>query len=97
MPVKMTASRRYYRRDDRREYRAGEGFVARDDREADSLVRTKKATRAAIDTADGTDDTAALRATYEATVGRRPFMGWNADQLRMKIGEYNRRDMRAEE
>lgn len=32
-------------------------------------------------------DVAALRAEYEALVGKRPFMGWTADQLRDRIRE----------
>lgn len=31
------------------------------------------------------DEIAALRAEYEAKVGKKPFNGWNADQLREKI------------
>ena len=31
------------------------------------------------------DDIAALRAEYQAVVGKRPFMGWGADVLREKI------------
>ena len=31
------------------------------------------------------EDLAALRAEYEAKVGKRPFMGWDADTLREKI------------
>lgn len=33
------------------------------------------------------DDLAALRQTYEAKVGKRPFMGWDAQTLRAKIAE----------
>ena len=29
----------------------------------------------------------ALREEYEAVVGKRPFMGWDADKLREKIAE----------
>lgn len=31
------------------------------------------------------DDLVALRAEYERVVGKRPFMGWKADELREKI------------
>jgi hypothetical protein len=31
------------------------------------------------------DDIAPLRAEYERLIGRRPFMGWDADTLREKI------------
>lgn len=33
------------------------------------------------------DDISALRGEYEAKVGKRPFMGWDADTLRAKITE----------
>lgn len=33
------------------------------------------------------NETAALRAEYEAIVGKRPFMGWDAAKLREKIAE----------
>lgn len=42
------------------------------------------------------DDVAALRAEYETTLGRRPFMGWDAAQLKDKINTYRRRDMVAQ-
>lgn len=31
------------------------------------------------------DDTAALRAEYEAMLGKKPFMGWDADELRKRM------------
>lgn len=31
------------------------------------------------------DEAAALRAEYEKTFGKKPFMGWDADTLRQKI------------
>lgn len=33
------------------------------------------------------DDIAALREAYEAKLGKRPFMGWDADTLKAKIAE----------
>lgn len=33
------------------------------------------------------DDIAALREAYEAKLGKRPFMGWDADTLKTKIAE----------
>lgn len=33
------------------------------------------------------DDLVALRAAYQAKVGKRPFMGWDADTLRAKMAE----------
>lgn len=35
--------------------------------------------------APGADDMAALRAEYQAVVGKRPFLGWGAETLREKI------------
>jgi hypothetical protein len=32
-------------------------------------------------------DIAAFRAEYEARFGKRPFMGWDADELRKRIAE----------
>lgn len=36
----------------------------------------------------GKDDLTALRAEYEATIGKRPFMGWDAETLQQKISEH---------
>lgn len=33
------------------------------------------------------DDIAALREGYAAAVGKRPFMGWDADELRKRLAE----------
>jgi hypothetical protein len=33
------------------------------------------------------DDVAALRAEYEAKLGKKPFMGWDADELRKRMAE----------
>lgn len=35
----------------------------------------------------GGDDLAALRAEYAEKIGKRPFMGWGAEELRARIGE----------
>lgn len=40
---------------------------------------------------------AALRSEYEVALGKKPFMGWDADTLRAKMQEYLRRDMQADE
>lgn len=32
-------------------------------------------------------DIAVLRAEYEAKIGKRPFMGWDADTIRAKLAE----------
>lgn len=37
--------------------------------------------------APASDDLAALRAEYQAKIGKRPFPGWGADVLRTKIAE----------
>jgi len=42
---------------------------------------------APIKAAPQPDETAALRADYERIVGKRPFMGWDAEMLRAKIAE----------
>lgn len=39
----------------------------------------------ASDEASSAGDIAALRAEYEATLGKRPFMGWDAATLREKM------------
>lgn len=36
---------------------------------------------------DATDDLKSLRAEYESVIGKKPFGGWNAEQLRAKITE----------
>lgn len=33
------------------------------------------------------DDIASLREAYKAKIGKRPFMGWDADTLKTKIAE----------
>lgn len=43
------------------------------------------------------DELTELRGEYQTVVGRRPFMGWNADTIRDKINSYRTRDMRAGE
>lgn len=35
-----------------------------------------------------TEDLVPLRTEYEAAIGRRPFMGWDADTLRQKIANH---------
>jgi len=36
------------------------------------------------------DDRAMLRAEYEKLLGKRPYMGWDADELREKIAEHRK-------
>ncbi len=43
------------------------------------------------------DEVADLRAEYTEQFGKRPFMGWSADELRERMGKYLRRDMRPED
>lgn len=38
------------------------------------------------------EDLSAVRAEYEATVGRKPFHGWNAETLREKIAAHKADD-----
>jgi len=38
------------------------------------------------------EDLAAIRAEYEAAVGRKPFHGWNAETLREKIAAHKADD-----
>lgn len=40
-----------------------------------------------VKAAPQSDENAVLRAEYERIVGKRPFMGWDADTLRAKIAE----------
>ncbi|MEO9230378.1 MAG: hypothetical protein ABI216_15740, partial [Devosia sp.] len=43
----------------------------------------------AIASAPSNKDAQALRAEYEIVVGKKPFMGWQADELRKRIAEAN--------
>lgn len=104
MSVKMIASKRYYRLEERREYAPREAFLARDDAEADRLERTGKAVRAqavaaseALAIPKTAEDIVALRGDYETMVGKRPFMGWDAAQIREKMASYKRRDLKSPE
>lgn len=45
MPINMIASRRFYHKDDGKEYVTGQGFKAKDDRDADRYERQHKGTR----------------------------------------------------
>jgi hypothetical protein len=46
---------------------------------------------------DAPDERTALRAEYQERLGKRPCHGWSSDELRERLGEYQRRDMRAED
>ncbi|APZ53130.1 hypothetical protein [Salipiger abyssi] len=48
--------------------------------------------RAASEPEDTPDEMAALRAEYEAVIGKRPFYGWDAETLRAKISEHEAED-----
>lgn len=91
-------------------YRSGDAFEATD-KDAGLLERIGKVTRGKVN-ANPTDlpaepevseepapldEMAELRAAYQTQFGRRPFMGWDADELRERMGTYERRDMRAED
>lgn len=39
------------------------------------------------------DDLPTLRSEYEAEVGKRPFMGWDASELKARMATYRRRDV----
>lgn len=39
------------------------------------------------DPAPAADDLAALREQYQAAVGKKPYHGWDADELRKRIAE----------
>lgn len=39
------------------------------------------------DPAPGTDDLTALREQYQAAVGKKPYHGWDADELRKRIAD----------
>jgi hypothetical protein len=45
--------------------------------------------------AEQPDDMALLRSEYQSLVGRRPFPGWDEAELRSRMAEYRRTDMRA--
>lgn len=83
----------------------GQDFIARTPRDARLLIamgkaRAKRAAgqiappppelAAKIAAAVVPDNMAALRASYEVATGKRPFMGWSADQLRARIDEAHR-------
>lgn len=93
-------------------YKPGDAFEA-SDKDAGLLERIGKVTRgkikanptdlpaeAAPEVAEEPaplDEMAELRAQYQDQLGKRPFMGWDADELRERMGTYDRRDMRAED
>lgn len=108
--IKMEAKRVFFDHGIRRDRRVGETFAVLSENDAERLERRRKAERVGtvekpvhVDAPKPeapkqpaeADDIAALRSTYETTVGKRPFMGWSAEDLKDKIGQYNRRDMRA--
>jgi hypothetical protein len=54
--------------------------------------RTDPPVTARIETSD---DLATLRDEYHALLGKRPFNGWDEAELRTRMAEYRRTDMRA--
>lgn len=73
-----------------RRLKAGDYFTARSDKDARILVAIRKA-RSAPAREPGSvveSDLAALRSEYEAAIGKRPFMGWDAEKLREKLAEF---------
>lgn len=43
--------------------------------------------RSPADSGAPVDDIGALRSEYETKIGRKPYMGWKADELRKRIAE----------
>jgi len=80
----------------------GEAFEA-SDKEAKLLVAIGKAKPADISEPEvpaipkTAEDIVALRGDYETMVGKRPFMGWDAAQIREKMAAYKRRDLKSPE
>jgi len=75
-----------------RRLKAGDGFIARSGKDECVLVALGKAARgtapAGAPAGPAPDEHAAvqaLRTEYECISGKRPFMGWNAEQLNKKI------------
>lgn len=107
MPIQMKALRRIYVQSERKEYEPGQTFVVHDDSEADRYIRRSKAERSdgkhAIEQprrvapapAVG-DDLSSLRTRYQEVAGKRPFHGWDAAALKVKIGEYSTRHLTAQ-
>lgn len=88
MPIKMKALRRYYAKGEQTEYAPGEQFNVADQREADRLVRMKRAEvvqRPAAET-----QTYRTRAETAAPTADAP------KPAPTKPRRYNRRDLRAE-
>lgn len=75
-----------------RRLKAGDSFeVTRQHaRVLDALGRATYGTRAMVapePVPELVDEMTVLRAEYETVLGKRPFMGWDADTLRVKIAE----------
>lgn len=92
----------------KRRYEAGEEIDCASEKDARLLVGIGKAKFAGAGSptdlparAKPADDIASLRQAYETVVGKRPFTGWTAQELRGRMtahrnGQaYLRRDMRA--
>ncbi|MDF3606324.1 hypothetical protein PE067_09350 [Paracoccus sp. DMF-8] len=58
---------------------------SRDPRFARVLGKLGYERRDMVAEASQPDDLAELRKEYEALIGKRPYMGWGADELREKI------------
>lgn len=59
----------------------------RDPRFARILGRLGYEGRAMVAEEPKPDELASLREQYQAVVGKRPFMGWDADTMRQKMAE----------
>ena len=64
---------------------------------ADEPIVELQARPAPAPVEDPEADISALRGDYESVVGKRPFMGWGAGELRSRMATYQRRDMTAED
>ena len=64
-----------------------EGYVAPAGARTESKAQSGAPENKAIETAPENkgDEMADLRAEYERVFGKRPFMGWDADELRRRI------------
>lgn len=97
MSVKMIASRRHYVKVDLTEYGKGESFMVADDREADRLVRMKRATRAVVAAKSGTRTKSRVAAEPAPTAAAQSGELNLANQTVSEVGTYGRRDMRAQD
>lgn len=68
----------------------GRGTYMTRDMQAHPVIQPDASAAVPSVTEEAPDELAALRAEYQEAVGKRPFHGWDADQLREKISEAGR-------